>query len=346
LVDQRAVTLLPSSLSVEHTVSSRAHSTDDAGGFRRGDVVTVRSLDEILATLDADAKCDGLPFMPEMVGCCGRSFRVFRRADKTCVEGVGMRQMSNTVFLEGLRCDGSAHGGCQRACLFFWKEAWLKAEGGKSDELETLNAKVSLQRSAFSVQPSSSPPSPFRLPPSSIPTTRGDRFYCQSTELSQATAEIVPGSLRHYLHDLRIGEMTWRRFAYILWLAMCNRVWWLLYGRGFYQVTGEQKKTLTAELNLQPGELVEIKSMAEIQATLDAKGRNRGLSFDPEMARHCGRRCRVAGPVNTIISEETGTMVKISNTVILEGLVCEGLCVLNCPRANHLYWREIWVKRV
>ena len=37
-----------------------------------------------------------------------------------------MRSMKNAVFLEGLRCDGSAHGGCQRGCLFFWKEAWLK----------------------------------------------------------------------------------------------------------------------------------------------------------------------------------------------------------------------------
>ena len=53
-------------------------------GFHRGDTVAVRSLGEILATLDADAKLDGLPFMPEMVPYCGKSFRVVRRADKTC----------------------------------------------------------------------------------------------------------------------------------------------------------------------------------------------------------------------------------------------------------------------
>ena len=122
-----------------------------------------------------------------------------------------------------------------------------------------------------------------------------------------------------------------RRFAYLLWLALCNRVWRLLRGRGFYQLTGEQKKTLTAELNLQPGELVEIKTPAEIEATLDAQGRNRGLSFEPEMALHCGRRYRVATPIRTIIAEETGKMVQLRNTVILEGLVCEGICALNCP---------------
>ena len=107
-------------------MSSKNNQQDTCGRFRRGEVVTVRGLDEILATLDADAKLEGLPFMPEMVPCCGQTFRVHRRADKTCVEGLGIRSMKNTVFLAGLRCDGSAHDGCQRGCLFFWNEAWLK----------------------------------------------------------------------------------------------------------------------------------------------------------------------------------------------------------------------------
>ena len=51
-----------------------------------------------------------------------------------------------------------------------------------------------------------------------------------------------------------------------------NRLWRLLHGRGFYQITGEQKKTLRAELNLQPGELVEIKSPAEIRGHVGRPG--------------------------------------------------------------------------
>ena len=66
---------------------------------------------------------------------------------------------------------------------------------------------------------SSNPQSP--IPPASaLPTTKGDRFYCQSTELAGATTDFPPGKLRHYLHDLRLGEMTLRRFAYMLWLAL------------------------------------------------------------------------------------------------------------------------------
>ena len=137
-----------------------------------------------------------------------------------------------------------------------------------------------------------------------------------------------------------------RRFAYVLWRALHNRLWRRFRGHDFYQIVGPQTKTLAAELNLQPGELVEIKSLTEIKATLDANGRNRGLSFEPEMALLCGRRYRVAMPLRTIILEATGKMAKLSNTVTLEGLVCQGICSTNCPRANFLYWREIWLKRV
>ena len=52
--------------------------------LRVGDLVEVRSEDEILATLDDCGAVDGLPFMPEMLEYCGKHFRVGKRADKTC----------------------------------------------------------------------------------------------------------------------------------------------------------------------------------------------------------------------------------------------------------------------
>ncbi len=306
--------------------------------LRRGQYVTVRGLDEIRATLDGEAKFDGLPFMPEMIPFCGRTFRVHRRAEKTCVEGIGMRTMRDAVFLEDLRCDGSAHDGCQRGCLFFWKQVWLKPADLSNDGAADSCGTAAPGRESESAQPGAAAPQ--------LPTTEGDRFFCQSTELAAATTDCSTGKMRRYLRDMRIGELSPRRFGYFLRMALANRLWRLIFGRYFNQISGEQKKTLTEELNLQPGELVEIKSLAEIEATLDARGRNRGLSFEPEMALYCGRRCRVARPVRKIIVEDTGKMANLSNTVILEGLVCQGLCFQNCPRANYLYWREIWLRRV
>jgi len=49
-----------------------------------GDWVEVRSKEEILRTLDKQGKLDGLPFMPQMFKYCGKRFRVYRRAHKTC----------------------------------------------------------------------------------------------------------------------------------------------------------------------------------------------------------------------------------------------------------------------
>src|SRR3954470_14196478 len=95
--------------------------------LRAGELVEIRSKEEILATLDSQAQLDGLPFMPEMFAYCGKRLRVFKRAHKTCDPPNGMqgRRMERAVHLEDIRCDGAGHGGCQAGCLIFWKEAWL-----------------------------------------------------------------------------------------------------------------------------------------------------------------------------------------------------------------------------
>ncbi|HEY5075179.1 MAG TPA: hypothetical protein VII34_10840, partial [Pyrinomonadaceae bacterium] len=95
-----------------------------------GDLVEVRSAAEILLTLDEKGRLESLPFMPEMLKFCGQRLRISRRALKTCVDDQDIRQLDSTVFLEEARCDGGNHGGCGRACLIFWKEAWLKPVDG------------------------------------------------------------------------------------------------------------------------------------------------------------------------------------------------------------------------
>jgi hypothetical protein len=296
-------------------------------GFRRGSWVKVRRLEDILGTLDADGNLDGVPFMPEMIPFCGRTFRVHRRAERTCVEGVGNRRMERTVFLETVRCNASNHDGCQRRCLLFWKEAWLVPADRDVED----NGAESL---------------PIVEKPY-LPTTKDDRFYCQSTELAGATYELKSRNISCYLHDLMEGETTFRRTAYIVWLAIVNRLWRLVAARRYFErPTGEQKRTTSLTLDLKSGELVEVKSLAEIKRTLDATGRNRGMCFESEMGLHCGKRYRVLAPIRKMISEETGKMVVLSNTVLLDGLTCEGICAWNCPRANYFFWRECWLKRV
>ena len=290
---------------------------------RRGEMVEVRSLEEILATLDAEGKLDGILFMPEMVPFCGHRFRIHRRVDKTCVEGKGLCRLPDCVLLEGLRCGGEHHDGCQRGCLFFWKTAWLKPVAPGPDGLLTKSDR----------------PGP---PPRQLSTTRNGRYYCQSTELAAATRPLSRWNVWFHLRDLFTGEASVARAAGILKRIIRNRFHRLL----GWKLRGRQKQTPTAALGLQPGEWIEIRSREEIEATLDEDARNRGLSFEQEMLEYCGGRYPVAFPVRRIISEETGQMVRLQNTVVLEGVTCQGLCARNCPRGNYLYWREIWLKRV
>lgn len=292
--------------------------------FRPGQTVWVRGLKDILGTLDGEGKLDGLPFMPEMLPFCGRSFRVVCRPNRTCVEGAGICEFDDAIFLEGLRCDGSAHDGCQRRCLLFWREAWL------------------------SDQPIAAPaPSPAEAAEAVLKTRTGERYFCQSTELAGAATgkqredRGFGDRLGDDLRDLQAGNISSLQFSQHMLETVSNRVKGLT-GTG-HAVVGTRHKTETASLDLQPGDWVEVKSRKEIEATLDTAGKNKGLLFSPPMLPYCGKRYRVANRLNKMILEETGKMIQLQNTVVLEGVTCEAW---GCQRSNLQFWREIWLKRV
>jgi len=101
---------------------------------------------------------------------------------------------------------------------------------------------------------------------------------------------------------------------------------------------------------LEPGEEVEVRPLAEIVGTLDRRNRNRGMAFDKEMAPFCGQRHRVFQRVERIIDEASGRMLELPNDcIMLEGVVCRSRYSerrLACPRAIYSYWRECWLRRV
>lgn len=295
--------------------------------FREGQTVWVRNLRDILNTLDADGKLDGLPFMPEMTRYCGRPFSISCIPTKTCVEGVGFRGLTEIVFLENLRCDGDAHDSCQRQCLLFWKAAWL------SDQ-PTTQSSAQDESAVHNV--------------ADLKTMRGDLYFCQSTELAGATLAyqendtLQKGKLSRYLGDVRHGKMSIPEFMQRALQAIMVRFKGLVGIDTSGKVRGRRMKTETATLDLQPGEWVEVKSRKEIEKTLDVDGKNRGLLFDPPMLAYCGQRYQVANRLEKIILEETGRMIHLQNTVVLDGITCQAW---NCPRANLHFWREIWLKR-
>jgi hypothetical protein len=324
--------------------------------LRVGEVVEVRSEDEILATLDERGELEGLPFMPEMLQFCGRRFIVGKRAMKLCdtINGGGMHRMEHAVHLQGVRCDGQAHGGCQAACLIYWKEAWLK----RTDD-------------AVGVNGSGAPLPPRPKPGYSLPLlTQATRkvvdgkpgeevFTCQATELLRAApVRIPPWDIKQYVQDVRSTNASLLTVLRSVAVGAFNEYqdlsvrllpsWlWIHHGKRFPFLDGAQRRTPTATLDMQPGELVRIKSKEEIVKTLDTRNRNRGMKFDAEMLRYCGRQARVVGRVERSIDEASGRMMELKNPcIVLEDVICRGDYHRLCPRGTYPYWREIWLERV
>ncbi len=294
-----------------------------------GDMVEVRSESEILATLDQNGALDKLPFMPEMLQFCGQRLRVSGQAHKTCIDDQEMRQLDETVFLEDVRCGGNYHDGCGKACLIFWKKAWLKPVDAPS-----------AHRSAFDNIRFS------REDLISLATNDGD-FYCQSSELINASKPLPWWYPSQYLRDLRARHFSFSEFLLSLYIAVYNKLadmrgwapWGFIGGEGAGQ-------SIEQSLNLAPGELVRVKSLPDIKTTLDSAGKHRNLLFSPEMARFCGQSFRVRNRVDNIILEGTPRQRKLKDTVLLETATCGGTCHRLCPRKSFLYWRECWLERV
>lgn len=293
----------------------------------------VLSAREIEATLDSNGTYERVPFTDEMRRFCGRRFRVFKRADKICVErpySLDLRRMRNAVFLEEVRCDGSAHDGCKRMCMVFWKEAWLKPAPRDAEPEPPVDWVGEWMKSTEDYGP--------------IDETK--TYACQATALHAATEPLKMWDPRHYVRDLLTGSVKPWQLPKVLFTAAYNKVARSAGRRDWGMVVGESQRTPQITIGLEAGDRVRVKSKEEIQATLDARGKNRGLSFgDTETARHCGRSLRVLTRIDRMILEDTGKMRGISNTVLLQGAQCSGLCFRGCARNGHPMWREAWLEK-
>jgi hypothetical protein len=315
--------------------------------FRAGDRVVVRTPDEILSTLDGDGTLQGLPFMPEMLDLCGKEFHVERRAEKTCVDVpppvYPNRRFAadDVVFLDGPRCDGRSHDGCKRGCKIFWKEDWLRpAESvGVSTQASTTGLSELL----------------LRLKTKSDET----HYFCQSTQLHKATTAFSGNKklwrLRIIYREIRNGDRSVPEVLKLLALWSSHRLLRAVHGDQWLR--GPHERAPSESLGLKPGEMVRVKSRAELEATLDRRRSNRGLRISTEATRYCGGRAEVRDRVDRIIDERTGTMREPQDTVSLRNMssrlktlgaldcVCAGETG-DCPRGELMYFREIWLERV
>jgi hypothetical protein len=311
-----------------------------------------------------------MPFMPEMLMLCGKKFQVEKSAHKTCDYSsptIRSRWVEETVHLK-TRCDGSAHDGCQAGCLLYWKDAWLKSatdssQGGKQSSSQQTAAstprvgctEADLFANTKVEDPNGGPPT----------------YFCQTTEIPFATKDLEWWDLRQYFQDYWSGNVSLGRivrgFIYSMYynlsqagIGLGRPMRWFygkirfLWGGSMWPrtpgVLPEGKPTPTVNLNLQPGELVRVKSHEQILQTVTVDNLNRGMHWDAELVPYCGGTYRVAKRVTKIIHEQTRKMQEMKTPcIILEDVTCQArysACRMHCPKGMYPYWREIWLERV
>jgi len=341
--------------------------------FRAVDWVEVKSKEEILRTLDKEGQLERMPFMPQMFQYCGRTFKVYKRAHKTCdtVFPIRGRRVSDSVHLD-LRCNGEAYGGCQAACLIFWKTDWLKPASKNGTPIVLSSRSEPLRTEPPVISASCTEADVYAGTITGDPkATGGPQYVCQATQLPYFTTTLHWWDIRQYLEDYTSGNVTMGRLYRGLLYAGYNNLinagirlgrplrW--LYDRfqslwggipypgrsGTIQV---DQATPTCMLNLQAGELVHVKSHKEILATLNTNNKNRGLYFDVELVPYCGGTYRVKDRLLKYLDEKTGKLVTLKTpAIILEGVSCQSRyshCRMFCPRSIYSWWREIWLERL
>lgn len=297
-----------------------------------GDLVRIRPLPEILATLDAQGTLGGMPFQPEMMAFCGREARVFRCLDKIYDYGrtKHMRRLDGCVMLSKLRCNGSAHDGCEADCYLIWKTEWLQhARAPRADVAPA--AAVDVARISEAV---------------AAGTRQGEVFRCQFTQLHGCTQEYPKGSLGRDLIPWLSGNYS----AKAWWVAMLTRIFNGVQRRrggiGFPPQPPVGEHLAMEPTHLAVGERVTVLPLEEIARTLNSQGKNKGLWFDVEMVKHCRQEYRVSARVQKIIDDATG-QVRFMKTpcIMLETVDSTGEGLHFNAQHDPIFWRESWLRR-
>jgi hypothetical protein len=98
---------------------------------------------------------------------------------------------------------------------------------------------------------------------------------------------------------------------------------------------------------LRPGDVVEVRSAAEILATLDGEGALDNMPFMPEMARLAEQRFTVSRRVDKICDTIAATgSRRMRDTVYLDDLRCDGSGHGGCQAGCRLYFKEAWLRRL
>ena len=268
----------------------------DERPLRPGDVVEVRSAAEILATLDGDGALDKMPFMPEMVPSRGsalhgnapcrqdlrhdRGHRKPSHARHRLPRGSPLRRVGPRRLPGGLQAllEGSVASPCRR-----------------SAQARSMRATRMLPSSSISRRPG-------RGPCASSAASGLRSGAARQPKRSRPPTPLKTSDLPQYWRELTNGNFGLLRFIGLAGPRVrhgdcepCRPAQAAPIAR-----PGEPIHSGQSRLTSSPATSCRCGLRAEIAATLDEDGLNRGLSFDREMLPYCGRTlpCQGQGAAN------------------------------------------------
>ena len=282
-------------------------------------VVYVKEFDEIVKSLDQNDSLNGVQFMPEMIKYCGTKQELLApvkrvKSDKRrFIDKLGY--LEDVYLLENTWCDGEHHNNCSRKCRILWHEEWFTEEEPQS--MENTNE-------------------------TDLMLNNHDPLLCQSTTIDKAMTHISSSFFKNIFEWFYIQNTSLKDIV----LDVLDSLYYIYFSLTHEKV-GILIRTPTNDIGLKVGDKVRVKSFDEIKATLDTKGRNRGLGFQTEMIKFCGKGVfTVSDVMNNAISEYTDEIKKVKSSVLLKETFCDGRFHRRCGRKCPHIWREIWLKKV
>lgn len=100
-------------------------------------------------------------------------------------------------------------------------------------------------------------------------------------------------------------------------------------------------------VHLKSGDWVRVRSLDEIQNTLNPFKEFNGCAFLEDMKQYCGSEQRVLKAMERFLDERDYKVKKASGIVLLDGIYCQGTPVFGrCDRSCLLFWREEWLEKI
>lgn len=99
---------------------------------KAGDLVQVRTANEIATTLSSGRKLEGCTFVEEMISYCGTIQKILKPVTRIMDEREHqLKKVTGVVLLENVICQGTKRfGPCDLSCFYLWRIEWLKKVEG------------------------------------------------------------------------------------------------------------------------------------------------------------------------------------------------------------------------